>query len=175
MIKTKSGLPKHCYWQVDRHGHRRVRFRRSGVSIYLTGTPWSESFMHQYAIAVDRAQAPTADGSDPRSIDALVASYRELVFPTLAATTRDMRGRILARFCGDFGRDLAANFEHQHISAIIGKKVSGSAGSNTIRSPTPSASRRRGRASTPGPMTRLRVIARTGRSARSSGCAWSWR
>ena len=43
MFKTKSGLPKFCYWQIDRHGKRRVRFRRRGVSTYLTGTPWSES------------------------------------------------------------------------------------------------------------------------------------
>jgi len=62
MLKTKSGLPKHCYWQTDRHGARRVRFRKAGVSIYLTGTPWSEDFMRQYTIALDRTRAPAACG-----------------------------------------------------------------------------------------------------------------
>jgi hypothetical protein len=28
MLRTKSGLPKHCYWNTDRHGVRRVRFRK---------------------------------------------------------------------------------------------------------------------------------------------------
>jgi integrase len=71
MIKTKNGLPKHCYWQEDRHGTRRVRFRRSGVSLYLTGTPWSEDFMRQYAIVLDRSQAPSGNGSSRLdSIDA---------------------------------------------------------------------------------------------------------
>src|SRR4051794_35180865 len=58
MIKrTKSGLPKHCGFNTDRHGKRRVRFRRRGVSVYLTGTPWSEDFMRQYAAALDGVTA----------------------------------------------------------------------------------------------------------------------
>jgi integrase len=34
-----------------------------------------------------------------------------------------MRRRILARFCADYGRDLVANFELKHITAIIGAKA----------------------------------------------------
>ena len=51
MLRTKSGLPKHCSWAPDRHGKRRVRFRKGGVSRYLPGNPWSEDFMRQYAAA----------------------------------------------------------------------------------------------------------------------------
>ena len=54
MLRMKSGLPKHCTYQADRHGKRRVRFRRRGVSVYLTGIPWSEDFMRQYAAALER-------------------------------------------------------------------------------------------------------------------------
>jgi hypothetical protein len=53
MLRTKSGLPKHCTHIVDRHGKRRVRFRKKGFSTYITGTPWSEGFMRQYAAALD--------------------------------------------------------------------------------------------------------------------------
>lgn len=53
MLRTKSGLPKHCAWNTDQHGKRRVRFRKAGFSTYLTGTPWSEDFMRQYAAALD--------------------------------------------------------------------------------------------------------------------------
>jgi hypothetical protein len=50
-MRTRSGLPKHCSWNVDRHGTR-VRFRRAGFSTYLVGTPWSDEFMRQYAVAL---------------------------------------------------------------------------------------------------------------------------
>ena len=53
MLRTKSGLPKHCSWNKDRHDKRRVRFRLRGFSTYLTGTPWGEEFMRQYAAALD--------------------------------------------------------------------------------------------------------------------------
>ena len=49
MRRTKSGLPKYCAWNIDQRGARFVRFRKSSFSTYLSGTPWSESFMRQYA------------------------------------------------------------------------------------------------------------------------------
>ena len=57
MLRTKSGLPKHCSWNTDHHGKRRVRFRKAGFTTYLTGTPWSEDFMRQYATALDGVKA----------------------------------------------------------------------------------------------------------------------
>src|SRR6516164_2469355 len=61
MLRTKSGLPDYCCWNHDRHGKRRVRFRKAGFSTYLTGTPWSEDFMRQYAAAVDGVKAQAGD------------------------------------------------------------------------------------------------------------------
>jgi Meiotically Up-regulated Gene 113 (MUG113) protein len=52
-LRTKSGLPKHCTWAIDRHGQRRVRFRRGAVSRYIPGIPWSEEFMRFYASALE--------------------------------------------------------------------------------------------------------------------------
>ena len=40
MLRTRTGLPKHCSWNADRHGTRRIRFRKGGFSIYLTGIPF---------------------------------------------------------------------------------------------------------------------------------------
>jgi hypothetical protein len=62
MLRTKSGLPKNCVWAMDReNGKRRVRFRnrKAGFSTYLTGTPWSDVFMRQYAAAVEGSKART--------------------------------------------------------------------------------------------------------------------
>ena len=51
MVKrTKSGLPRYCSYNTDRHGKQRVRFRKDGFSTYLTATPWSEDFMRQYGL-----------------------------------------------------------------------------------------------------------------------------
>ncbi len=45
VLRTKSGLPKHCSWHYDRDGNRRVRFRKAGTTTYLYGTPWGADFM----------------------------------------------------------------------------------------------------------------------------------
>jgi integrase len=79
MLRTRSGLPKHCSWNVDRHGKRRVRFRRSGVSIYLAGIPWSDDFMRQYAAALEgvtlQANTIGAERTIAGTVNALVAAY----------------------------------------------------------------------------------------------------
>ena len=58
---------------------RRARFRKSGLSTYLTGFPWSPEFMAQYTAALEGAQAQTRDvgagRTIPGSFDALIVSY----------------------------------------------------------------------------------------------------
>lgn len=104
MIRTKSGLPKHCSWNIDRHGKRRVRFRRAGLSTYLNGTPWSEDFMRQYATALDGTKAQNIGESRtiPGTLDALIKSYLDpqssSPFKTLAPETRRTRRNILENF-----------------------------------------------------------------------------
>ena len=68
MLRTKSGLPKHCSWNVDRHGKRRVRFRKGGFSTYITGTPWSEDFMRQYAAALDGVKTQASNIGAGRTV-----------------------------------------------------------------------------------------------------------
>src|SRR5262245_47425548 len=102
VLKTRSGLPKHCSWNVDRHGKRRVRFRKGGITRYLTGIPWGEDFLRQYAAALEgtRAQAHEigAGRTKPGSIDALAVSYFKSVdFAALRPTTKAVRLRIIER------------------------------------------------------------------------------
>ena len=106
MIRTKSGLPKHCTWHIDRHGNRRARFRRRGVSRYLTGDPWSEDFMRQYGAALDIVAAAQssnsvigADRSKPGTAGALVAAYLDSPpFKAGAPETVRTRRNILENF-----------------------------------------------------------------------------
>jgi hypothetical protein len=68
MLRTRSGLPKHCSWNVDRHGKRRVRFRKGGFSTYITGTPWSEDFMRQHAAALDGVKTQASNIGAGRTV-----------------------------------------------------------------------------------------------------------
>src|SRR5215813_12057942 len=113
MLRTKSGLPKHCTWTTDRHGKRRVRFRRRGFSTYLTdGTPWSEPFIRQYAAALDGAKAQATNVGKSRTIagtvNALVVEYidpnsKTSPFKAGAAETRRTRRNILENFRTAYG------------------------------------------------------------------------
>jgi integrase len=105
MMRTKSGLPKHCGWNTDRHKKRRVRFRKNGLSIYLTGIPWSEDFMRQYATALERVTIPTAEPRTPAgTANALVDAYLDSpTFRTLSAETQRTRRNILRNFAEAYG------------------------------------------------------------------------
>src|SRR5262245_5052357 len=87
MIRTRSGLPKHCSWNTDRHGRRRVRFRKGAFSTYLTGIPWSEDFMRQYAAALD--QGKTEGGEQAHLEIPVHPKLREIIdsTPTLGVKT----------------------------------------------------------------------------------------
>jgi hypothetical protein len=108
MHRTKSGLPKHCTWAVDRHGKRRVRFRKGAMSAYLRGVPWSEQFMRAYAVALEGINPdPGGIGSSrtiPGSFDALcVAYYRSAAFCALQPSTQAVRRGIIEAFRAQHG------------------------------------------------------------------------
>jgi hypothetical protein len=56
MLKTKSGLPKHCTYNAGHNGKKRVRFLRRGVVGYPKGIPWSPEFMQEYAVLLERTE-----------------------------------------------------------------------------------------------------------------------
>ena len=124
MLRTKSGLPKHCSWNLDQHGGRRVRFRKGGFATYLTGIPWSEDFMSQYAAALDGVKAEAnqvgADRTKPGSFDALcVTYYRSPDFLSLKPSTQVTRRNIIEKF-RRARRQAAEGTRPRHINEIIG-------------------------------------------------------
>jgi integrase len=129
MLKTRSGLPKHCTYQPDRSGKRRVRFRRHGVSIYLTGIPWSEDFMRQYAAALEvdqqqRAQVGAAR-TLPGSFDELFVAYAEALKRShhLQPSTIAERLGILQRFRPEHGHRSVKDLQRVHVERIVAKKA----------------------------------------------------
>jgi integrase len=129
MLRTKSGLPKHCTYQADRYGKRRVRFRRRGVSVYLTGVPWGEGFMRQYAAALERedmnrAQVGATKRTLPGSFSALCVSYYGSVeFRRLKASTQRVRRNVLERFRAEHGHRLLKDLQSSHVRSIIGARA----------------------------------------------------
>jgi integrase len=128
MRRTKSGLPKYCGWNIDRHGKRRVRFRNRGFSTYLAGIPWSEDFMRQYAAALEgvnvQAKNAGAKRTKPGSFDALCVSYyRSPEFRSLKSSTQTMRRNIIERFRLAHGEKPIKGLSRRHVADIIGAKA----------------------------------------------------
>jgi integrase len=125
MLRTRSGLPKHCSWAIDRHGKRRVRFRKGAVSRYLPGIPWSEDFMRQLAAALEGVQPKTIGAARTLagSVNALAVSYYGSPdFRGLKASTAAVRRNIIERFRSEHGDKPVARLTREHIKSIIGAK-----------------------------------------------------
>jgi len=128
MLRTRSGLPKHCSWNIDRHGKRRVRFRHLGASLYLAGIPWSEEFMREYAAALEGTQRQAGDVAAARTIpgsfNALAVSYyRSPDFRGMEASTQKSRRYIIEAFRIEHGDKPVRRLERAHIKNIIGSKA----------------------------------------------------
>lgn len=127
MIKTRSGLPKHCTYQSDASGKRRVRFRWRGISRYLHGIPWSPDFLKQYAAALEaeqnnRAKVGSETRSIPGSVSALIVTYyASPEFRDLRESTQKLRRGILERFRVQHGHRLLKDLQVAHLKIIIGE------------------------------------------------------
>src|SRR5262245_18455631 len=141
MLRTKSGLPKHCSWAVDRHGKRRVRFRKGGISTYLAGIPWSEDFMRQYAAALEGVTVQAGNISAERTVsgtvNALMAAYLDpqttSPFKTLGKETQRTRRCTLENFRRAHGNKPLYRTEgnrrvmlltREHVQRIVNEKAS---------------------------------------------------
>jgi integrase len=138
MLKTKSGLPKHCCWTIDRHGKRRVRFRGRGFSTYLTGIPWSEDFMRQYAAAQEgvKRHGETIGAelrTKPGSLNEVIVSYyRSPGFLDLKSSTQDGRRGIIESFRQLHGDKPVAKLQRQHVEGIIAEKYATPSAANNL-------------------------------------------
>jgi integrase len=128
---------------IDRHGKRRVRFRKNGFSTYLTGIPWSDDFMRQYAAALEGVASRSTNIGAARTVagtmDWLIAAYLDCSekssspFKTLARETQRTRRNILENFRREHGRNalycVKPNGEREmllkrhHVQMIINQKA----------------------------------------------------
>lgn len=138
MTMPRNGLPRYCCLTPDRHGKRRVRFRKAGFSTYLPSEPMSEEFMRAYAAALDGVKAkPTpnigAQRTVPGSLDSLIAHYyRSAEFANLAPSTQTNRRRVLEHLREKHGKNPIARLERKHVRSIIGTKANTPAAANEL-------------------------------------------
>ena len=138
MRRTKSGLPKHCAWNTERHGKRRVRFRKDGFSTYLTGMPWSEDFMRRYAAALDGVKQKNDNvgaqlRTKPGTINELCVSYyRSPGFLDLKDSTKAERRGIIENFRRLHGDKPVAKLQRKHIEEIIAAKANTPTAANNL-------------------------------------------
>ena len=105
-----------------------MRFRKNGFTTYITGTPWSEDFMRQYAAALDGVKAQAANigvvRTRPGSFNALAVSYyRSPEFRGLRPSTQAARRNIIEKFRALHGDKPLRGLQRTHISEIIGAKA----------------------------------------------------
>jgi integrase len=137
MLRTRSGLPKHCCWNTDQRGNRYVRFRKDGITRNLTGIPWSEDFMRQYATALEGVSNAKgnigADRTKPGSFNALVVSYyRSPDFLGLKPSTQGFRRSIIEGFRKQHGDKPVKLLTKPHIKEIIAAKANTPAAANNL-------------------------------------------
>jgi integrase len=138
MRRNKSGLPKHCAWNTDRHGKRRVRFRRKGFTTYLTGLPYSDDFNSQYWMAMEGVRKNSENiGAElrtrPGSLNELCVSYyRSPGFLNLKESTKADRRGIIENFRKLHGDKSLSGLKRIHVEAIIAVKADTPHGANNL-------------------------------------------
>jgi integrase len=118
-------LPLYCTWNTDRHGKRRVRFRKGYYSTYITGVPYSESFMREYHAALEgnaiQIESLKVERIGHGTIDAVIVNfYRSTDFLKLKGSTRKVRKNMLERFRVEHGQKRVAMLTGAHLKAILG-------------------------------------------------------
>ena len=130
-------LPTFCTWNIDRHGKKRVRFRKDYYSTYLSGVPYSEGFMQQYHAALDGklrlAEKAQEEFSARGTIDEVIRSfYRSSDYMKLKASTRKVRWNTLERFALEHGKKRVALLTAAHMKAIIGSMADRPGAANNL-------------------------------------------
>ena len=130
-------LPKYCSWNTDRHGRKRVRFRKGFYSTYLSGVPYSDDFMQRYHAALDgdarQLQNFKEDHIEPGTIDAVIVNfYRSTDFLKLKHTTQRVRKNVLEKFRVLHGKKRVALLTAAHLKAIIGDMANRPGAANNL-------------------------------------------
>lgn len=116
----KRKLPKYVSAFHDRHGKERFRYRRAGVTVALPGPYNSRAFKDALEAAVNAVPREKASRHDPGTVNELLNLYfQSATFLKPSETRQRIARAILEDFRASVGKDLIANFEFNHIEALL--------------------------------------------------------
>lgn len=113
-------LPKYVSAFFDRHGKERFAYRRAGVKVSLPGPFNSPAFREALEAAKGALPKIKPPRHAPGTVDELLSLYYQgTVFQKMSDTRKRIARGILELFRDEFGGDMVANFEFDHIEAIL--------------------------------------------------------
>jgi integrase len=131
-----SGLPKGVTMFFDRHGKRRVRGRRNGLSYYFKSELGTEAWELEYQrwkAGASPIGEIGAKRTKPGSISALVVKlYRSAEWANLSDATKATYRGIIERFRVEHGEKPVSQLERRHIRDMIAKKAATPAAANNL-------------------------------------------
>ena len=135
MRLKQRGLPKHVTSFLDRHGKRRYRARRHGVTYYFKSGPGTEEFLIEYQKWLVGKNEVGTGRTISGSVSALVAKfYRSAEWVNLSAATQTTYRGILERFRSEHGDKPVNRLERHNVREIIAKRATTpSAANNMLR------------------------------------------
>ena len=137
MAKPRSGLPTYCSWNWDRHGKKRLRFRKDGFTTYITGAPYSDEFKEGYAAALDGLKFKKENiGADHTAPAQLMHWLLPITAHRNSAERRRQRSRsfgwMIERVRREHGTKPARLLARAHIKAIIGARADTPSAANNL-------------------------------------------
>lgn len=131
-MARRSKFPRASQY-LDRHGVRRWRYRRRGVTVQLGKEYGSDDFIRRYE-AAEKGQKPIgASFTRPGSFDALIVRwYQSSGFLNLSASTKATYRNIVERWRAEHGAKQVTHLERRHILAMHAAKSSTPAAANNL-------------------------------------------
>jgi integrase len=131
----RSGLPTYVTGFSDRHGKRRYRARRHGLTYYFAAKPGTDEFALEYQRWLAGVPRPEVGASRtrPGSVDAVVVKfYRSAEWAGLSPSTKATYRGIIERFRADHGTKPVALLERRHVRDMVAAKAATPAAANNL-------------------------------------------
>ncbi|MCH2069149.1 MAG: hypothetical protein MK208_18075 [Shimia sp.] len=118
--KVKKQFPGTSSY-LDRHGKRRWRYRKKGLSVELGTNYASKDFLRRYEDAVSDVERPKSERRVLKhSFYSLSEKYyQSSAYEKLAASTRKKYRRTLESFLAEYGEKSAATIKLRHVRKIL--------------------------------------------------------
>ena len=131
---------KYLQQYEDRHGKRRIYFRRKGFRVPLRGPLESPEFWQDYSLALN-GQIPPTIKTKPTSPTPILAKsmrwlcveyYKSSAFISLEDSTQHVRRNILDGFCLKHGNKPYAYLKRQHLLKILDERAGTPSAANAL-------------------------------------------